>query len=257
MDQLRTALRWIVYSAIGLAYLGAGLTRSWAEGLPSELPGLARDVTAQVRESHPDALLFKILVEGKKNAESTSTDYPVWLYLFSPAEQLLIQVFGTEIWRSTERPLYEAVEKRGPIPIPSFSVDLPQAVHAANGMTAFAGQLAQGELSVKVPVGRLPVLVWTLQSTVVTTPPRSFFVDALTGASLTMQQVAGPIGVADPQLQASEDALGKALRREAKRSPGDASLWLQFVVKPILDANNIFECNALGGAWTLLRMCMP
>jgi hypothetical protein len=257
MGRFRTTLRWIVCSAIVLATLGTGLTRSWAQGLPSDLPGLARNVTAQVRESHPDALLFKIRVEREQRADAPSVEQAVSLHLFSLAEQLLIQVSGMEQGRTVERPLYAAEEKSRPIPVPSFSVDLLQAVRIAKSTGGMPGQLAQGELSVKVPLGRLPVLVWTLRSTIATTPPHNFFVDALTGASLTAQQVTGPIANVDSQLQASEDALTQALRREAKRSPSDASLWMQFVVKPILDANNIFECNALGGAWTLLRMCMP
>ena len=256
MERLRTSLRGIAISVIALA-LGTGLLPSRGEELPSDLPALARDETVRVRESHPDALLFKIHVERKQHAGSSSAEQVVRLHFFSSAEQLLIEISSTGIEGATERPLYEAAERRGPIPVPGFSVDLPPAVRTAKNTAAMPGQLAHGELSVKVPIGRLPVLVWTLQSTVWSTPPRYFFVDALTGVSLTMQQVSGPIATVDPQLEASEEALKQALRREAKRSPSDASLWMQYVVKPILDANNIFECNALGGAWTLLRMCMP
>ena len=242
-------------STIGVN-IAAGLTRSGAEQLPSELPGLARDVAVQVREGHPDALLFKIRVERKQDPDTPSAKHDVWLYFFSSVERLVIQVSGMEIGRGVEWPLFEVEDKARLIPVPNFSIDLPTAVRTARNSASMPGELAQGELSVKVPVGRLPVLVWSLQSTVVT-PPRYFFVDALTGTPLTVKQVSGPTATVDPTLESSEEALKQALRREAKRSPTDASLWMQFVVKPILDANNIFECNALGGAWTLLRMCIP
>ena len=257
MGEFRTALRGINRLIVAAASLGAALTGSWAGQLPSGLPEIARTVAIQVRDSHPDALLFKIRVEHTQDTGATSAERDVSLYFFSSAERLVIEVSGFASGRTVERPLYAAEEKPRPIPVPTFSVDLPRAVHTAQSTAGMPAQLAQGELSVRVPVGRLPVLVWTLQSTAVTTPPRDFFVDALTGASLTTPQVVGPIASVDPQLQASEDALSHALRREAQRSPSDASLWLEYVVKPILDANNIFECNALGGAWTLLRMCMP
>jgi len=252
MGRFPTALGWIT------CLVGAALmTASWAGLLPSQLPELARTAAAQVRESHPDALLFKIRVEHKQDPGVPSAEQEVSLHFFSSAERLLIQVSGVQLGRTVERPFYPAEEKPRPIPVPTFSVDLPRAMDIAKGAGGMPGHLGQAELSVRVPVGQLPVLVWTLQSTAVTTPPRYFFVDALTGASLTTHQVVGPIASVDPELQASEDALSYALRREAQRSPSDASLWLEYVVKPILDANNIIECNALGGAWTLLRMCMP
>ena len=257
MGRVRTTLPWITCLIMAAAGLGTALTGSRAEQLPSEFQELSRAASAQVRESHPDALLFKIRVEHKQGPASPSAQPDVSLHFFSSAERLLIQVSGVELGRTVERPFYAAEEKPHPIPVPSFSVDLPRAVGIAKNAAGMSGELAQAELSVRVPIGQLPVLVWRLQSTGVTTPPRYFFVDALTGTSLATHQVVGPIASADPELQASEDALSYALRREAQRSPSDASLWLEYVVKPILDANNIFECNKLGGAWTLLRMCMP
>ena len=243
---------WLGCSLLGVVVLGLGLpASSWSEQAISGLPGIVKDATSAVREQYPDALLVKIRIEHQQRTQDSSER--VSLYFLSPPGRLLIHIPGRPTAQLEERLLGETEERLVGIPVPEFSVDLPEAVRKAKD-AGMPGELATGELSVKIPTGRLPVLVYALRSSTAATP---YFVDALTGASLKVQQVVGPVASVDPELQASEDALREALRRYTQRSPSDASLWLEYVVKPILDANNIFECNALGGAWTLLRMCMP
>ena len=116
--------------------------------------------------------------------------------------------------------------------------------------------MTSATLSIRTPRARMPVLVWTIREG----EPQdasSYFVDALTGAYLTPQQVLHPLPGGDATLDAGERALKHALQRPSPLLTGGATPWMHFIVLPILEAKDVFECNTRGGMWTLLRMCIP
>ena len=61
----------------------------------------------------------------------------------------------------------------------------------------------------------------------------------------------------DAEVAAAETALKEALQHPSPLLPDGATPWMHFVVIPILKAKDVFECSALGGSWSLLRICTP
>jgi hypothetical protein len=118
------------------------------------------------------------------------------------------------------------------------------------------GHLKQATLAVRTPRGRLPVLVWSIESSN-EYDSSPYFVDALTGMHLTVEQVVDPPVGRDTTLEPSQNALKAALLPPSPLLPGSGSPWMYFVLKPILEAKDMFACNARGGAWTWLKMCIP
>jgi len=218
--------------------------------IPEGIPQAAREMSERVRQTHPDALLMRVEV---RHDDSGPTEAGPFLYFFSPSEHVVLRLPGD--WTShADELIADQFGGRGSfIPVPDFNVDLPQALSIAQ-KAGMPGQTWKAELSVKTPRGRLPVLLWRIQ------PKQSgssipYYVDALTGIQLTNRQVSEPGASPDPTLQSSERALRQALRQSPP--PGNPTLWMEFVVKPILEAKDVMECNARGGGWTITRMCMP
>ena len=220
---------------------------------PSGLPEAAKELAEQARAWRGDALLMRIEVGRKGDKESTA-EISTSFYFVSPPERLILRLPGRQEFAAQELSPGQFGGRGSFVPVPDFSVDLPQAIGVAKkaGMT---GSIEEAELSVRTPPGRLPVLVWRIQSD--QGQDFAFYVDALTGASLNSRQILDPPPGPDATLQASEDALRAALRRSALASPANATLWLEFVVKPLLEAKDVLECNARGGGWTIVRICMP
>lgn len=234
----------------------AGAVRAASDpvDIPKGLPQAAREMAEQARAWQADSLLMRIEARRRGGQQRAVESGPLF-YFLSPSERLIIRLPGKQEFAAQEL-LPDQVGGRGSfIPIPDFSVDLPQAVAVAQ-RAGMPGQMQEAELSVRTPGGRLPVLVWRIQSHQGQESP-SYYVDALTGAHLTARQILDPPAEPDATLQASEDALRAALRRSALVSPGNATPWMQFVVKPLLEAKDVLECNARGGGWTIVRMCMP
>lgn len=240
---------------LGLATLTANArAASDSMDIPKGLPQAAREMAERARLWRADALLMRIEV-GRKDGQQRAVESGPFFYFLSPSERLIIKLPGRQEFAAQEM-LPDQFGARGSfIPIPDFSVDLPQALGVVR-RAGMLGQMREAELSVRTPNGRLPVLVWRIQSKHMQ-DSLPYYVDALTSAYLTNQQILDPPAEPDATLQASEDALRVALRRSALVSPGNATPWMEFVVKPLLESKDVFECNARGGGWTIVGLCMP
>ena len=222
-------------------------------GIPKHLPETARQMAEQARQWRADALLMRVEV-GRKEGQQSAFETEALFYFLSPSEHLIIRL-PDRLEVAAQQLLPDQVGVRGSfIPIPDFTVDLTQALGVAK-RAGMSGEMQAADLAVRTPSGRLPVLAWRIQSRLGDDP--LYYVDALTAAHLTSRQVSNPVAGPDPTLQASEDALRAALRRSALIPPGNTTPWMEFVVKPLLEARDVFECNARGGGWTIVRVCMP
>jgi hypothetical protein len=221
---------------------------------PSDLPRLAQEMSEQARTWRSDAWLVRIEV-NKGDDSQPAEAFDLSFYVFSPSDGMGLVLSRRPLQNDSEAVPYEVDRSRTLIPIPDFAVDLPQALMAAQ-RAGMRGQLRGATLTVKTPLARPPVLVWSIRASDPGGVP-TYFVDAFTGAHLTRGQVADPSVGGDTTLEAAERALKEALQHPSQVLPDGATPWMHFVLIPILNAKDVFECNALGGHWTLLRMCTP
>lgn len=223
--------------------------------LPVALPRLAKEIGDDVRATwRADAWLLRIDVRERSRDETSSTGYEVTLEFFSLSDgSTLVLHPGWDGPYESQRDT--SIPEATRIPIRDFAVDLSEALIAAR-KAGMRGHLKQGTLAVRTPKGRLPVLVWSVESSN-DCDSSPHFVDALTGMHLTVEQVVDPPVGKDSALEASENALKDALLPPSPSLPGGGSPWMHFVLKPILEARDIFDCHARGGAWSLLKMCIP
>ncbi len=222
---------------------------------PAELPRLAKEIGGDARSAwRADAWLLRIDVRKRSRDETSSNAYEVTLEFFSLSDGSTLVLHPG--WGSPyESPRDMSIPEVTRIPIPDFTVDLPEALIAAK-KAGMRGQLKQGTLAVRTPRGRLPVLVWSIESSN-EYDSSPYFVDALTGIHLTVEQVVDPPVGGDTTLEASETALKAALLPPSPSLPGGGSAWMYFVLKPLLEAKDVFDCHVRGGAWTWLKMCIP
>jgi len=182
-----------------------------------------------------------------------SDGFRLSFYAFSPTDPVGLVLSRRPPRAEVDEAPYE-VEKSPVIPVPDFTVDLPQALMVAY-KAGMRGQLEEATLTVKIPLAKLPVLVWIIRThDQPITPP--YLVDAFTGLSLDASQVADPRLKSDAALDEAGRLLKEALLRQPSVPPQSTNPWMDFVVLPILNAKDVFECNALGGQWRL-KVCLP
>jgi hypothetical protein len=197
-----------------------------------------------------------VRIEVKRTDDRGSADaFQLSFYFVSPSDRAGLLLSRRPLRDEDEATSYEVDHSRTLIPIPDFAVDLPQALVAAQ-KAGMRGQIMEATLAVRTPLARLPVLAWSIRAG--DQPDASFyFVDAFTGAPLASGQMANRPVEADTVLDAAQRSLKEALQHPSPALPDGATPWMHFVVIPMLNATNAFECNALGGRWMLLRMCLP
>jgi len=244
-----------IVSILGLSTFAPNASQaSNAIEAPSDLPRLAQEMSERARTWRSDAWLVRI--EVSKDEDSQPADaFDLSFYVYSPSDGMGLVLSRRLLRNDSEAVPYEVDRSRILIPIPDFAVDLPQALMTAQ-RAGMRGPIRGATLVVKTPLANLPVLVWSIRAS----DPggaTTYFVDAFTGAHLTDEQVAAPSIGGDATLEAAERALKEALQHPSPILPDSATPWMHFVVLPILNAKDIFECNALGGHWSLLGMCMP
>ena len=253
-----SALRRVACQAVGVlglsAFVSTALPGSSAIDIPSDMPQLARQMSEQARTWRSDAWLLRIEVYRGEQSEP-SAGFNLFFHFFSPSARMGLVLSRGALISAYEVVPYEANRGTTAIPIPDFAVDLPQALMAAQ-RAGMRGQMREATLSVRTPLARMPVLVWSIRASD-SSGASFYFVDAFTGAHLTSAQVFDPPVGANATLQAAERALKEALLRPSGLLPDGGTPWMHFVVIPILEAKDVFECNALGGGWTLLGMCIP
>ena len=223
--------------------------------LPAELPRLAKEMGDDARGAwRADAWLLRIDVRERSRGETSSNAYEVTLEFFALSDSSTL-VLHPGRGSPYESPQDMSIPEATRIPIPDFTVDLPEALNAAR-KAGMRGRFKQGTLAVRTPRGRLPVLVWSIESSN-EFDSSPYFVDALTGMYMTVEPVVDPPVSRDTTLEASENALKAALLPPSPSLPGGGSPWMYFVLKPLLEARDVFDCHAHGGAWTWLKMCIP
>jgi len=219
---------------------------------PSDLPRLAREVSEKVRTWRGDARLVRIVVTKNHEGQSTGA-FRLSFYAISRTTPVGLVLSRRSSRTEVEEAPYE-VEKSALIPVPDFAVDLPQALTAAQN-AGMRGQLEEATLAVKIPLAKLPVLVWSIRTD---DKPiaATYFVDAFTGAYLGSTPLIDPRLESNALLDHAGRSLKEALLHEPAGSPQSMNPWMDFVVLPILNAKDVFECNALGGQWRS-TMCLP
>jgi len=220
--------------------------------VPSDLPRLAKEASEKAKVWRGDAWLVRIAV--RRDRENQSDDaFRLYFYAFSPTDRAGLVLSRRPAGAEVEEAPYE-LEKSVLIPIPDFGVDLPAALMAAQ-KAGMRGQLEEATLAVKIPLAKPPVLVWSIR--IHDQPITSIYVvDALSGAHLNGDQLADPRAKSDSAVDEAGRSLKEALLRQRTMPPQSENPWMDFVVLPILNAKNVFECNALGGQWRL-KMCLP
>ena len=228
------------------------LQASDTAGIPSGVPRLAKEASEKARDWRGDAWLVRIVLT-KDHESQTADAFRLSFRAFSRAERAGLVLSGTPVRSEVEQAPYE-VDESILIPVPDFAVDLPQALMVAE-RAGMRGQLEEATLAVKIPLAKPPVLVWSIRSRdelIAST----YFVDAFTGAYLDGSHLVDPRAKSDIALEEAARSLKEALLRQPPAPAQSTNPWMDFVVIPILNAKNVFECNALGGQWRL-KICLP
>jgi len=242
-----------VICILGLASFAPNALQASDTGeAPSDLPQLAKEVSEKARMWRRDAWLVKIEVK-KEHGSQPADGYGLSFYFFSPADHAGLVLSRGPLQGEDEVAPYEVDQSKTFVPIPDFTVDLPQALITAQ-KAGLRGPLEEATLAVRTPPAKLPVLVWSIRSN--GEPSGPIHVDAFTGAHLTSSRLADPRVDADPTIDSAGRSLKEALLRPSPALPQGTTPWMDFVVIPILNARNVFECNALGGQWRL-SVCLP
>lgn len=197
---------------VGKVFLWAALAIPYACAQNVEIPAVNTELLKQayVKAASllPDA--YPVAVEARSNVDYRDRNaFKLVFWFYSPSKKkgaiasvskfdpLHAQLNTTTNWTFVD-------------PIPSFPIDLPEAVNRAR-QNGLEGGVARAFLMIWKPRGKPPVLAW--QITPARRDQRVFNIDAISGTLLTRGDISDPPPGSDAELAAAWNRLLGAFRQ--------------------------------------------